>query len=222
MPSASAAPDNGVAALEPRAVLARTIAALKGERSYFYDGCHFNLDPDVCAKIDIVGKDFTGTMTMGEGRADVRYVGGRSFLRADLAFWRVLFTDDTAFDRAAATTAAALNDTGRWIEMPSAYRILGADFGGASIWTELQAAEVVHRIGPLQLEGQGPSVVIGIGSEGRVFVAMTGKPYPIRISTERTTAMLSRFGAAAAVKAPPAADVVALNDLFKKRDTIRA
>jgi hypothetical protein len=216
-------PDNGVSALDPREALQGTIAALKSTKSYLYDGCHFNADPNLCAKISIVGNDFTGMMTVAEGKADVRYVGGRSFLRGNRAFWGVLFPGDTAFDRAAATKAAALNAGGWWIEMPSDYNILGDHFAPASVWAELQSAETAYRIGPLQLEGRPPGLVIGLGGNGRVIVATTGKPYPIRISTEKTTADLSQFGTtAAAVKAPTSGDIVPLTDLFKRRDTARA
>jgi hypothetical protein len=220
--SAIPLPDNGVSALTPREALRRTIAVLKSTKSYFYDGCHFNFDPNVCAKISIVGNDFTGVVTVEEGKADIRYVGGRSFLRGDLAFWGVLFDDGTALDRAAATRAAALNTSGQWIEVPSQYKFFAADFAAASVWTELQSAEGGYRIGALQLEGQRPGLAIGVDS-GRVIIATTGKPHPIRISTEKTTANLSLFDdAAAVVKAPPARDVVPLLDLFKKRDTTRA
>jgi hypothetical protein len=72
-------------------------------------------------------------------------------------------------------------------------------------------------------EHEEPGLIIGLGGSGRVIVATTGKPHPIRISTEKTTADLSQFGTvAAAVKAPTSGGVVPLTDLFKRRDTARA
>ncbi|MFE0703428.1 hypothetical protein [Streptomyces sp. NPDC058872] len=163
----------------------------------------------------------------GGGKADIVGTGGASYMKADDAFWKSNDGGDESSDEEGAGIAALLN--GRWMKM--------TDEGGAGeddpaafcdlkkIITDMDKdtpRKGLTRDADADVNGT-PAVVLSKKDKGEsttFYVAKdSAKPYILRVVTtggdEPGTIDLSDFDKPVTVSAPPADQVVDLEELMK-------
>jgi hypothetical protein len=211
--STSSAPaDNGVAALEPQAILDKAVAALSSAKSYSVkgnistEGQKFGLD------IKVSGDDVLGTMTLGDAKLELLRVAGQAYIRPDEKFW------NQYAGSSAETIVQVMGD--RWGKVSSK----DTDFNDF-----FQIAEPAELLKPDGTITKGSTKTVGgvkaIGlvesgtDAGTLYVATTGEPYPLMLEGNAGDGQLTfgDFGATFTdIKAPATADVIDLDKLTKK------
>ena len=209
---------NGVDTAAPDQTLKRTRTLLRDATSFRFDGCrgHRIDGPWDCAEYRTAGDDFVGTLkphkdSSAKGRAELLSVGGRYYIRPDVAWW------DEAFGKTVdkARAAAIVEHVGdRWVDTAKV-PTYGAVFRPAAVIADLDGIDTVFRGGPTEFAGQ-PAFTFGIrANSDSIIVAATGEPYPVRLNMFTTEADLSDFGAAPpSIEAPRPGSVMDLMNVL--------
>ncbi|MFF8842843.1 hypothetical protein ACF08N_08905 [Streptomyces sp. NPDC015127] len=166
----------------------------------------------------------TGRLGIKDGRADLRRLGEVLYMKGDEAFWRA------SLSRRAVAPDGGNNDTvielmkNRWIKMPS--RAI-EDMQGVCDLDEMladlgkdKARRTGMTLGKDTRIGGVPAVTL-VKKKGRetttAYVAKEGKPYLLKVvkagGDEPGTIEFSDYDRPVAVKAPPADEVLDLEDL---------
>ena len=146
----------------------------------------------------------SGTLASGGFTANLVSLGGVNYLKAPMGFW--------VASKVPAATAAKL--AGRWVKVPadssfsSTSKLFTLSGFAASISYLNPGVTINPKVTTAKLNGQ--KVVVVSQSDGaHVYVAATGKPYPLKIVTSgkgaNGAATLSGFGKRLAIKAPTGA-----------------
>ncbi len=145
------------------------------------------------------GDGATGSMTMGGGKADLVLVGGKVYLKGSSEFWR------QAGGAQGAGVAQLLKD--KWIMAPAS-----GQFASLVQITDINALmeQLSKDHGTLTKGAEtkvGGEKVIALESSkgGTLYVATTGKPYPVELSKTGSDAgkfTFSEWGASVKVEAP--------------------
>jgi hypothetical protein len=212
-PASTAPADNGVAALEPNAVVDKAMTALGSAKSFSLKGDINTEGKTIGLDVKVSGSDVLGTMTIDGGKVELLRVGGQMYIRPDEKFW----TQNAGAD-AGATMVQLMGD--RWAKLSSK----DADFQEF-----FQIAEPAELLKPEGALSKGATKTIGgveaigiveAGSDGgTMYVATTGEPYPLLLEGppgEGQIAFGDFGGAFDEIKPPAAADVVDLDKLIGK------
>ena len=192
--------DNGEASKQASQILKDTVAALRGAESVHLYGTipsggeNFGID----VRYNRSG-NLTGTFTLGGVTADVVVTGGHSYLKG-----RALFAK-----YAGAQAAALIGD--RWVAVPAGAGP-GADIV-ASISTFTDFAKLADALsmpsGGAVTKGasttvDGQAVVALRDADSTLYVATTGKPYPVEVKPQTGSQALhfASWDAAVDVSAP--------------------
>jgi hypothetical protein len=194
----STAASNGVASKSPTEILDAAVAAAESAGSMHVSGTvtqqgTIGLDLDL-----VTGKGAAGTISQGAPKFKLIVVGRDFFFQGNRAFWL----------HAAHSQAAVQLLLGKWIRYPSA----GAQFGSVSHLTSIKAVmdAIVREHGTLSkgqattIAGQ-PAIVLDDSNGGRLYVATTGKPYPLKLIAKRSAGgvvSFTQYGHPFAIAAP--------------------
>jgi hypothetical protein len=211
--STSSAPaENGVAALEPKAIVDKAVAALGTAKSYSLkgdittEGQKFGLD------IKVSGDDVLGAMTIGEGKVELLRVAGQMYIRPDETFWKQNAGD------AGGTMVQLMGD--RWAKLSGKDADFKAFFQVAEPAELLKPDGALTKGGTKTVNGVNAIGVVEAGSDGgTLHVATTGEPYPLVLEGPAGEGQLTfgDFGTTFDdIKAPTAAEVIDLDKLTGK------
>lgn len=195
-PTTTTASDNGVAARSAEEILAATTAAAKGASAVHVaggDGSSIQLDLNV-----VRGKGGSGSIAQGGNQFQIISSGSRVFLRGSDAF----------YTRVGGSGAAQLLK-GRWLSGP-----VTGQFASIAALTDMDRllAQVVTPSGgkitrgaAATVDGQKAIALIDTRVRGgTLYVATTGKPYPIEIlaNGKRGRIIFDKWDQAVAMPAP--------------------
>ncbi len=204
-PSPSATP--GLEAASADEILAEARTALLNASSVHAKGGLVSEGTSYTIDLSMVRRrGATGTMAVeGKGLRLVR-IGGTAYVQLDPAFLRsatnsassVRLLSGTYFKVTARTSAAFAP----FVALTDPEQAFGSTLAPTGTVTK---GKVVRVNGARAIE-----LLVDGGRTGRVFVALSGRPYPLRIvygSSAKQRVDLDRFGAKVVLKAPPAAKV---------------
>ncbi|WP_030435835.1 hypothetical protein [Actinoplanes subtropicus] len=205
--SPAAPPENGVAKLTATEIVAKAKAALKSAKSFRAVGAGTDGGQKMTIDMEVSGTDALGKLTIGQGATvQLLSVGGKHYMKPNEAFW-VKVAGAPAAD--AKKFANLVGD--RWVIVSAK----NADM--KQLFNLVNIDEMVKLDGKLS-KGTAKQIdsyqTIGVKSSGgdTLYVATTGKPYPIEEVEKDGKTTFSDFGTAFTdLKKPAAAEVVDLN-----------
>ncbi|BEL08109.1 hypothetical protein Q0Z83_063000 [Actinoplanes sichuanensis] len=207
VPASSAPADNGVTALTADEIMAKATDALAWAGSYRITATDFKTDVDETMSMDIMvsGGDFSGRITINKDAVlEILAVGGKKYIKANDAAW----TTFVGAEKARTIIAVA---GGRWMRAPDDDAMSGL-FALGDIKEQLLKPEGLLGKGAFTQVGGTPAVIVTDSlTDMHLYVATTGKPYPMRFHSASGDGDidLSDFGATFdAIVAPPADQVV--------------
>jgi hypothetical protein len=212
-PASSAPADNGVAALEPKAIVDKAIAALEAAKSFSLKGDITTDGQKLGLDVKVSGDDLVGSITIDGAKVEILRVAGQAYIRPDEKFWT-----QNAGAAAGGTMAQLMGD--RWAKLSSK----DTDFKEFFQITEpaqlLKPDGTVTKGGTKTINGVKAIGVVQPGKDGgTLYVATTGEPYPLALEGQPGEGQLTfgDFGATFDdIKAPTAAEVVDLDKLTGK------
>ena len=208
--SSASAPANGVESKPGEQVLAAALAAADSQTSVrmVTKGKRDNLPFAVDMRIRR-GGGASGNVWIGTEKLSIVTTGTEVFVKADEAYWKTLMEEKYA--KAIGTM---------WVKAPSTstsfapYALFG-NFDGL-FGTYLKADGVATR-GDVSTIVTTPAVPV-VSTQGSVWVAATGTPFPVQVDTP-STGDITRFGewgSAVDVPVPALADTIDLGALGVK------
>ncbi len=207
--TASQAPaDNGVKALSATEILAKAQAAMTEAGSFHTKGDISQDGQKISIDLKFKGKDAAGSVTIPDGTIKIVRVGNDLYLQGDEAFWK-------KFGGAQGDTIAVLLKD-KWVKVK-------ADNPQFSEFSDM--ADPANLLKPSGTPEKGDEKVIngqatiGVkdGDEGTMYIATTGKPYPIELQgpSGGGSVDFSEYGATFdEIKAPDAGTVVDLSAIM--------
>lgn len=198
---------NGIAKQKPAEILRRAQAALDEAKYFRVKGTLHQDGTNIGVDVRVSGRDLTGFLTFGGAKAELLAVGGKRYLRANEQFW-VMSTDA----RQGALLAERLG--GRWITGADKDPAFADLFALGSLDGLFQPEDGLD-ISAVKDVGNVTAVGLWGDFYTRLFVATTGKPYPLQLTGKDGAELtFSDFGATYTGARPPAAkDVVDLAKL---------
>lgn len=211
--STSSAPaSNGVADLEPNAIVDKATAALSAAKSFSLRG-QINTDGQQLAlDIKVAGQDILGSMTIDGAKVELLRVAGQMYIRPDEKFW----TQNGGAD-AGATMSQLMGD--RWAKLSSKNAEFEEFFQVTDPEQLLKPEGTLTKGSKKTVNGVEAIGVTESGSDGgTMYVATTGEPYPLLLEGPPGEGQLTfgDFGATFDIKAPAAGEVVDLDKLTRK------
>lgn len=200
-------PDNGVAALPADDILIRARTALRTATAVRIRGVVEDGRERISLDIRYSGADASGVIGQRGQVLEFRRLGAVVYLKGDRRFW--LANGGEAVARLLA---------GAWLKVPMTDKELG-DFTELTDLTKA-AANLLPPAGTLTTGGRkvvGGVPAIGLDANalagGALYVATTGKPYPLLIEAEPGSAgenrlAFSEYGKRRPVTPPPAGQVI--------------
>jgi hypothetical protein len=206
IPSPPAA-DNGVAALPADDVLVRARAALRTAPAVRIRGVVEERRERISLDIRYAGRDSSGVIGQRGQVFEFRRLGAVVYLKGDRRFWL-----------ANGGEAVARLLTGAWLKVP----MTDKELAGFTELTDLTkaAANLLPPAGTLTTGGRkvvGGVPAVGLDANalagGTLYVATTGRPYPLLIEAEPGSAgenrlIFSEYGKRRPVTPPPADQVI--------------
>jgi hypothetical protein len=200
--AATAAPrDNGVSAKSPDAIVSAAVAAGQTARSVHVHGGGVDAGTPVSVDVWVGKKRGRGRIHANGSSVDVIRIGNVAYFRAAAAFWR----------KAGGTQGAALAPlfAGKWMEGSATKGDLADLSSLLDIRSLLRSFLGDHgtlaNAGTTTFHGQ-PAVAIDDTTEGgTLYVATTGKPYPLGVrkaGKSGGTILFDHWNAPLTVKAP--------------------
>lgn len=191
--------DNGVAAKGAAAIISAAGAAMDGVKSVHVSGSIVSGGSPITLDLDLVaGKGGSGTMSEDGLSFQLVAIGKVFYIKGSPAFWR-------HFGGAAAATLFK----GKWLKAPAS----NADFASLGALTNLHqvVGALVATHGKLAkgakttVDGQQVVGVDDLSGGGTLYVATTGKPYPVEIlktGAQGGHITFDRFNASVSLSAP--------------------
>jgi hypothetical protein len=209
-PASLASAENGVAALEPKAIVDKAVAALDSAKSYSVKGEIASAGQKIGLDVKVVGDDVSGSASVNGVQVELLRVAGQAYLRGEEKFWQQLAS-------ARGATAQSVGD--RWAKLS------GKDSGFEEFFQIAEPAELLKPDGTLTkggtkaVNGVKAASVVDTGPDGgTLYVATTGEPYPLLLegAAGQGQVTFGDFGRRFDIKAPAAADVIDLDELMGK------
>jgi hypothetical protein len=202
---------NGIEALSADEILKRTRAALTEAKSFRAKGTLHRDGEKTAVDLKVSGRNFIGSVSFGEASVELLATGGKRYLRPNKRFW-IMSTNA----QQGTLLAQAMGD--RWV--------VGADrdpsfadlFTIGSLDGLFQPKDRFDIGAVKEIAGVNSVGLMDFGDpEKKLFVASTGKPYPLQLTGKGGTELaFSDFGATFTGLAPPPASKVV--DLGKLAD----
>jgi hypothetical protein len=212
-PVSSAPAGNGVAALEPSAIVAKAKAALQDATSFRVKGD--DAEGGKTMKLDLkvkAGGDFTGSITKGKSTLELLAVDGKRYMRPDEAFFVETGTDA----KQAKAIATVMGE--RWMLVPSNEKDLADLFSLGDVDVLVKPEGKLSKGEARKIDGVPAIGVVETSDDAAVlFVATEGEPYPLAVEaldSGKRTMTFSDFGTSfPEIKPLAAKDVLDLSQL---------
>ena len=202
--------DNGVKALSAQEILDKATAALNEAGSFHAKGDVTEEGTTISVDLKMKGKDAAGTVGTPDGAVQLLRIGTDVYFKADTSFWK-------KFGGAQADAIAVLFKD-KWVKINADSEEFAGFAAMADPASLLKPSGTPTKAEEKVINGQA-TIGVKDGENGTVYVATTGKPYPIRMEglTGSGAIDFSEFGATFDdIKAPDASQVVDLSALMPK------
>ncbi|MET0521531.1 MAG: hypothetical protein ABW156_06080 [Jiangellaceae bacterium] len=199
---------NGIEALSAGQILQRAKAALTEAKSFRAKGTLHQDGEKTTIDLKVSGRNFIGSVSFGKATVELLATGGKRYLRPNKQFW--IMSTNT---QQGTSLAQAMGD--RWVG--------GADKDPAfaDLFT-IGSLDGLFK--PKEFNIGAVKEVAGVNAvglmdfddiESKLFVASTGKPYPLQLTGQDGAELtFSDFGATfTGLTAPPKSKVVDLDNL---------
>jgi hypothetical protein len=198
---------NGIEALSGEKILQRAKAALTEAKSFQAKGTQNRDGEKTAIDLKVSGRNFTGSLSFGKAKVELLATGGKRYLRPNKQFW-IMSTNA----QQGTLLAQAMGD--RWVTG------VAKDPAFADLFTIGSLDGLFRPEGSLVIAAVKDIAgvkAVGLQDFGgtRLFVAATGKPYPLQLTGEDGAELaFSDFGATfTGLEAPAASKVVDLGKL---------
>ncbi|MEU8817559.1 hypothetical protein [Actinoplanes sp. NPDC048796] len=213
-PAASSAPAaSALDALTGEQILKKAQAALKSAKSYHVAGTMVDEGEKISLDLKIAGTDTVGFLQMKGGKIELLSVGKQKFFRPNPGFWTQQLGND-------GKAVAKLVGT-RWVKIDPSDKDTAAMFEITNMAETLTADGPVKKTTTKVIDGkkaQGLTDSVD-GSNGTLYVATEGEPYPLRLEGPKPadgSLNFTEFGKTfTEIKAPAAADVFDMKSMGK-------
>jgi hypothetical protein len=166
--------DSGVASEAPQKILSDSLAAAKGLKSVHAAGTVNSGGQHIALDIQLVG---------GKGGQGQITLNGLSFKLVGLNHYAYMQAPPAVWEKAGAPASAAQQLQGKWLRTPAT-----GSFGSVASLTDINTlfTQLLTQHGK-KLKAGGVSTVSGRkvvavnSDQGTLYVAATGKPYPVAI-----------------------------------------
>jgi hypothetical protein len=166
--------DNGVASKSPNAILSAAMNAVNGARSVHVAGSGVDAGSPVALNLDLAsGKGARGNIAEGTVSFQLIEVGQVIYLKGSPEFWRHL-----------GGAAAVQLLQGKWFETPASsgsFASLGQLTDMRRLFASLSSHGTLVKGKTSTVNGQKVVAVTDSSKGGTLYVATTGKPYPVEI-----------------------------------------
>jgi hypothetical protein len=180
---AARAATNGIASQSPAAIVAAATSAIDGVSAVHVAGSAVDNGTSLSLDLNLVaGTGGEGTVTLGGLSFQFVVIGGEGYFKASAAFWK----------RYANAAIAQLVEN-RWFKAPTDGDFASfTDFSNINeLFGGLLGSHGKLAKGPLTTVRAQPVIpLVSEGNGGVLYVAATGKPYPVEIANPREHAVL--------------------------------
>jgi hypothetical protein len=194
---------NGVASKSAEEILSTAVTAAKGASSVHLRGSVTSGGKPLALDFQLANsRGATGSMTLNGARAELVLVGGKVYLKGSADFWKLVAGAQGA------AAAQLLKD--RWIVAPAS-----GEFASLVQITDVNAlmTQLSENHGTLTKGAEttvdGQKVIAVVSSKGgTLYVATTGKPYPVQLSKSGSDGgkfSFDKWGASVKLEAPKGA-----------------
>jgi len=206
--SPAAAVDNGESAKAPEQILSDVTDAVRGAQSVHMSGSVSSDSSDVGFDVTLSADAAKGTLTLSGNDIKLVRVGDAAYFSGSPEFYKMVGGGDAAVSLL----------QGRWIKVPSS----DSRFASFEQFTDkgklfssmLQAEGTISKAGVRTYNGQKVIVLRDSKGDGDLYIAASGKPYPVAIVTKgdkQGTVTFNGWDAPVDVSAP--SDAIDLSQL---------
>jgi hypothetical protein len=201
----SSASDNGIASKSPNEIVTSAVNAINAAKSAHMAGSVVTGGTPVTLNLDLLsGKGGCGDMSLSGLKFQIVVVGNEVYLNGSPAFWR-------HFGGAAAALLS-----GKWVKAPASGQFASlAQLSNlhALVGSLLATHGALTKSGTSTVNGQKAVGVRDAAKNASLYVATTGKPYPLVISSSKSGNLtLSRFNES--VTLTPPANAIDISQLI--------
>jgi len=189
----------GIAALGADQILARAEAALKEAKSFRVKGDSVQDSQKMSIDFEVSGDDLAGSLTQGKAVIEMLSVSGNHYIRPNEAFWQI------AAGGAAQGKAVAKAVGKKWVST-KADKTFDSFFGEFTPEKFLEADGTITK-GDARTVNGVPTIALKDSSGGVIYIATTGKPYPISVDSDGTITFSDFAKTFSDIKKPASADV---------------
>jgi hypothetical protein len=190
--------DNGVAARSPSDILAAAMSAVNGATSVHVSGSGVDAGSQVALDLDLAsGKGARGNISQGSLSFQLIEIGRLIYLKGSAEFWRHL-----------GGSAAVQLLQGKWFETPAdsgSFASLAQLTDMHQLFSSLSSHGVLVKGKTSTINGQKVVAITDSSKGGTLYVATTGKPYPVEIlktGAQGGRFMFDRYNQAVRLSAP--------------------
>jgi hypothetical protein len=190
--------NSGIASEQPQKILSDSLAAANGLKSVHAAGTVNSGGQHITIDIQLVG---------GKGGRGQITLGGLSFQLVGLNKYAYMQAPPAVWEKAGAPASAAQQLQGKWLRTPAS-----GQFGSIASLTNIHTlfSQLLSQHGKKLTKGgvstvAGHKVVAVKSDQGTLYVAATGKPYPIEVVKPGSTGGridFDRFNQAVTLSAP--------------------
>jgi hypothetical protein len=193
--SSSSATDNGVSAKAPNDIVTSAAQAVKGVTSIHVAGSTTSNNSPVSLDLHLVaGKGGRGTLSFQGQSLQIVAIGQTVYINAPASFWSKF---------ANAQAAALLHD--KWLKAPA-----GGQFSPFASLTNVADLfnQLLSQHGTLSkgsattVDGQKTIGVVDTSKGGTLYVATTGKPYPVELVKGASKVVFDQVNQPVSLSAP--------------------
>jgi hypothetical protein len=169
--SCSSGNSNGVASKSPSQIVAAAIAAMKAAKSVHIQGSMTKSGKTEAIDLTLYANgDVSGSVTEGTTMLGIAKVGSTDYIKASAAYYTA--------QGATASVAGAMGN--HWISLPESQGKFGNQFSLTSFADQVGTNEGTLTAGSTSTVDGQPVVSVNSSKGGTVYIATTGKPYPVK------------------------------------------
>jgi len=198
-PAGATAAGGGIAALSADQILAKAESALKEAKSFHVKGDSVQNGQKMSIDFEVSGDDLIGSLTQGKAVIEMLSVSGSHYIRPNEAFWQIATGDATR----AKTLATAVGK--KWVST-KADKNFDSFFGEFTPEKFLEADGTITK-GDAKTVNGVPTIALQDSSNGVIYIATTGKPYPISVDSDGTITFSEFAKTFSDIKKPASSDV---------------
>jgi hypothetical protein len=196
----SSSSGNGEASKSPNQILSDAVSAAQGAASVRVSGSIVDNGQPVSVDLKLVnGKGGTGSMTIQGAPVQIVDINNTLYMNGSDAFWR----------KVGGGSAVVTLLHGKWLKAPATgdYTSLANLTSMHTLFHQLLTSHGSLKKGSTStVNGQSAIAVTDNAKGGTIYVATSGKPYPVQLSksgSDGGTVRFSEYGKSVSLSAPP-------------------